>query len=86
MDFPELIAGIAPRAFFTSSPIGDDNFEVSGVRDSIQEATKIYRLHSAEDRIKAIYPQSAHDFPPDSREQAYQFIDQILSLPKSPRN
>lgn len=86
MDFPELIAGIAPRAFFTSSPIGDDNFEVSGVRDSIQEATKIYRMHSAEDRIKAIYPQSAHDFPPDSREQAYQFIDQILSLPKSPRN
>src|SRR5262249_4298242 len=31
-DFPELIAALAPRAFFTSSPLHDRNFEVEGVR------------------------------------------------------
>jgi dienelactone hydrolase len=77
-DFPELIAGIAPRGFLTSSPIRDDNFEVTGVKDSIAQAVKIYRLMQAEDRLQAIYPDSAHDFPPDAREQAYGFIDSVL--------
>ncbi len=31
-DFPELIAALAPRAFFTNSPLHDANFEVDGVR------------------------------------------------------
>ena len=77
-DFPELIAGIAPRAFFTSSPTGDENFDVSGVQETMEEAVKIFKLHSAEDRLEAVYPQSAHDFPPTAREQAYQFIDRVL--------
>jgi dienelactone hydrolase len=30
-DFPEVVAAFAPRAFLASSPLHDDNFEVSGV-------------------------------------------------------
>ena len=85
-DFPELIAGIAPRAFFTSSPIGDANFEVSGVRDTILESSKVYRLYGVPERIRAIYPESAHDFPPAARQEAYRFLDQMLSLRQSLRN
>jgi dienelactone hydrolase len=85
-DFPELIAGIAPRAFFTSSPIGDANFEVSGVRDSIQESSKVYRLYGVPERLGAIYPESTHDFPFAARQEAYRFFDQMLSLRLSPRN
>jgi dienelactone hydrolase len=77
-DFPELIAGLAPRAFFTSSPIRDDNFDVEGVRETISEATRIYRLYGAQERLRAIYPDSAHDFPVAARREAYQFIDSIL--------
>jgi hypothetical protein len=44
----------------------------------MEEAVKIFKLHSAEDRLEAIYPQSSHDFPPTAREQAYQFIDRVL--------
>ena len=77
-DFPELIAGLAPRAFFTSSPIRDDNFDVEGVRETISEATRIYRLYGAQERLRAIYPDSAHDFPVAARQEAYQFIDSIL--------
>ena len=85
-DFPELIAGLAPRAFFTSSPIGDDNFEVGGVRDSIEESSKVYRLYGVPERLVAIYPESAHDFPTAARQEAYRFFDQMLSLRPSLRN
>jgi dienelactone hydrolase len=85
-DFPELIAGIAPRAFFTSSPVRDDNFEVSGVRETIEQASVIFRLYSAPGQLQAIYPDSAHDFPPEAREQAYSFIDRTLNLEGSLRN
>ena len=85
-DFPELIAGIAPRAFFTSSPIGDANFEVSGVREAIQESSRVYRLYGVPERLGAIYPESAHDFPPAARQEAYRFLDQMLSLRQSLRN
>ena len=77
-DFPELIAGIAPRAFFTSSPIRDDNFDVEGVRETIDESKRIYRMVGAEDRLRAMYPDSAHDFPISARQEAYAFIDSIL--------
>lgn len=85
-DFPELIAGIAPRAFFTSSPIGDANFEVRGVRDSIEESSKLFRLFGVPERLGAIYPESAHDFPPAARQEAYRFLDQMLSLQQTLRN
>src|ERR1700694_857399 len=34
-DFTEVVAALAPRAFLASSPLHDDNFEVSGVRDCL---------------------------------------------------
>ena len=77
-DFPEIVASFAPRAFFASSPIGDSNFEVSGVRDTIAAAKPIYRLLGHEDHLEANYPDCAHDFPPAARELAYRFIDRHL--------
>lgn len=77
-DFPELIASLAPRAFFTSSPLHDDNFEVVGVRESIASAERIYAWMQAGSNLEAIYPDSQHDFPEAARRQAYQFMDRIL--------
>ena len=77
-DFPELIAGLAPRGFFTSSPVRDDNFDADGVRDTIKEAEFVYKLLNADGRLQAIYPDSGHDFPPAARELAYQFLDEQL--------
>lgn len=31
-DFDEIIAALAPRAFFSNSPVNDANFNVEGVR------------------------------------------------------
>lgn len=77
-DFPEIVASFAPRPFLASSPIGDGNFEVSGVRDSIKAALPIYRLYGAEKNLQANYPDCSHDFPEDVRKVAYEFLDRHL--------
>ena len=77
-DFPELIAALAPRAFFTSSPLRDANFEVEGVRVCIAAARPVYELLGAADRLVAVYPDAEHSFPRAERVLAYRFLDQSL--------
>ncbi|MCC6727878.1 MAG: dienelactone hydrolase family protein [Chthonomonadales bacterium] len=77
-DFPEVIAALAPRAFFTNSPVDDDNFEVSGVRDCIAAARSVYALLGAEERLVAAYPAAGHDFPDETRALAYNWLDRQL--------
>lgn len=77
-DFPELVAAIAPRAFFTSSPLHDDNFDCDGVRETIAEAEGIYQLYDAKEGLIAVFPDSQHDFPEPARNEAYLFIDHHL--------
>ena len=77
-DFPEIIAGFAPRPFLASSPIGDSNFEVSGVKDSIASAKPIYELLGASELLQANYPNCMHDFPEEVGKVAYEFFDKHL--------
>jgi hypothetical protein len=77
-DFPELIAAIAPRAFFTNSPTHDANFEVEGVRTCIDAARTVYQLLHAEKGLQAVYPDAEHDFPEPQRHEAYRFLEDQL--------
>jgi len=77
-DFTEIIATLAPRAFLASSPLHDDNFEVSGVRDVIAAARPIYALFGVPDNLAANSPDAKHSFPPTAREVAYRFLDRHL--------
>jgi hypothetical protein len=77
-DFTELVAAIAPRAFLASSPVGDDNFEVSGVKDCIAAAQPVYELLEAKEKLAANYPNCKHDFPPEIRKVAYEWLDRWL--------
>jgi pimeloyl-ACP methyl ester carboxylesterase len=77
-DLPEVVAAIAPRAFLASSPTGDDNFEVSGVKDCIAAARPVYELLGAKDKLQANYPDCKHEFPPEVRKVAYEFLDRWL--------
>jgi dienelactone hydrolase len=77
-DFPEIIATFAPRPFLASSPQRDSNFEVSGVKDAIRSAKPVYQLLGKPDHLQANYPDCAHDFPPEVRKVAYQFLDRHL--------
>lgn len=77
-DFTEILGALAPRHLFINAPIGDENFEVSGVKDCVESAVPVYNLFHAADRLVAVHPNCGHDFPPEEREQAYQFIDSVL--------
>ena len=77
-DFTEVVAALAPRAFFINAPTRDSNFEVSGVRDCVKAAAPVYALLGASGRLLAVHPDAEHAFPPDIREQAYAFVDGIL--------
>lgn len=77
-DFPEIVAAFAPRPFLASSPLHDGNFEVSGVRDTMESAQPIYQLYERPEHLQANYPDCAHDFPPEVRRVAYEFLDRHL--------
>lgn len=77
-DFPEVVAAFAPRAFLASSPIKDSNFEVSGVKDCITAAQPVYELLGVKEKLAANYPDCAHDFPPEVRKTAYEWLDRWL--------
>ncbi len=77
-DFHELVAALAPRPFFANAPLGDGNFEVSGVKKVMAAAAKVYKLRGAEEKLKPVYPDAAHDFPDAVRQEAYAWLDRWL--------
>lgn len=77
-DFGEVVASFAPRGFFSNSPIGDSNFAVEGVKKGIAAAAPIYRLFGHRELLQARYPDCGHDFPPEVRQEAYRFVDEML--------
>ena len=79
-NFDDIISAIAPRAFFSVSPLSDSNFNVEGVRKGISIAEQTYTLLGARDMLKVRYPQAEHDFPVENRLEAYAFIDKILNF------
>lgn len=85
MSFPSLrkqlrtIAALAPRPFFSNSPLNDSNFDVEGVRKGISAASAVHDYLGAGNNLVVVYPDAAHDFPPQVRLQAYRFIDKVLN-------
>jgi dienelactone hydrolase len=77
-DFPQLIAAIAPRAFFSSSPQHDANFDCQGVRETIDEARVVFDTFGVSERLEVVYPDCEHDFPETSRLAAYRFLEENL--------
>jgi len=79
-DFYEVVAALAPRAFFSNSPLHDDNFAVVGVRRGIEKARAVYGLLGTPDNLQVRYPDCSHDFPNEVRREAYEFIDRVLEF------
>ncbi len=74
-DWPELVAAIAPRGLFTNAPKRDDNFSLQGVKVCEQSARPVYDLFGAGKKLVYVHPDAPHDFPPEVRQQAYQFLE-----------
>ncbi|HWQ57264.1 MAG TPA: prolyl oligopeptidase family serine peptidase [Bryobacteraceae bacterium] len=83
-DFTEVLGALAPRPVFVNAPVKDENFEVSGVRDCVAAALPVYeKLFGAKDRLVSNYPAGGHGFDPESRQQAYEFLDRWLQQRQS---
>ena len=82
-DFPEVAAALAPRGFFSCSPLRDANFDAQGVMLVEQGIRDVYRLLGAEENFVVQYPDSEHDFPEATRQQAYEFLDRVLEAQPS---
>lgn len=77
-DFYEVVAAIAPRAFFSNSPLRDGNFNFEGVKKAEKEASKVYSLLGKKNQLDVHYPDARHDFPTGVRRKAYLFMDKAL--------
>ncbi|NBV20414.1 MAG: alpha/beta fold hydrolase [Proteobacteria bacterium] len=77
-DFYEILGALAPRAFFSNSPVRDSNFDIGGVRKAFAKAGEIYALHNASAQLKLVTPDAPHDFPEMERKAAYAWLDEVL--------
>jgi len=77
-DFTEVVAALAPRAFLASAPLKDDNFDAESVKDCIKAAKPVYELLGAADKLATNYPDCDHNFPPEVRKVAYDWLDRWL--------
>ncbi len=82
-EFSEVLAAIAPRALFINAPLHDDIFDVTGVGDCVAAALAVYALFDRGDGLVVHYPCGGHDFHPEVREAAYQFLDTVLRRQKN---
>lgn len=78
-DFYELVAALAPRSFFSNSPLHDSNFDYRGVEKAAPKVRRVYELYGVPDRLRIAYPDVDHDFPPAVRQEAFEFLENQLS-------
>lgn len=78
-DLPEAIAAIAPRGFFSSSPLNDSNFDAQGVKSAEPKIRAVYERFEMPERFVIEYPDADHDFPEATRQKAYRFLDRVLA-------
>jgi hypothetical protein len=77
-DFHEMIGALAPRHVFIVAPLKDSNFKHDSVDRIVAAAKSVFKLHGVEERLKVTHPDCQHDFPNESREQAYTLIESVL--------
>jgi cephalosporin-C deacetylase-like acetyl esterase len=81
-DFPEIVAAFAPRPFLACAATRDSDFDVRGVRETLEAAGRVYDLFGRRSHIRAFYPDAEHSFPADARQAAWEFLDAHLKPSK----
>lgn len=77
-DFSEVLAAIAPRSCLCVAPTHDGNFAREGVAEAVSAAGPVYELLGAAEGLQVVYPEAAHDFPPEARKAAYRWLEERL--------
>lgn len=78
-DFPEAVAALAPRGFFSASPLGDHNFSAAAIAAAAPSIRLVYQRTGGDGQFVLRQPDCGHDFPPATREEAYAFLDRVVA-------
>ncbi|MBE6552304.1 MAG: acetylxylan esterase [Ruminococcaceae bacterium] len=73
-DLPELTAAIAPRYLFINACRNESNMNFAGAKLVIDECRRAYDSMGVSERFGTITPDDIHNFPPEARKAAYEFI------------
>ena len=84
-DLYEMVAALAPRGFFSNSPLHDSNFDVEGVRKAIAEVRPIYRAVGRCRQAASALSRRRPRVSAGSAARSHQFIDRILEHTPPPR-
>ncbi len=76
-DFHELVGALAPRHVMIIAPLGDHNFRAASVDRIAKAASEVFKLFDHPERLRVEHPDCAHDFPPEIRQAAYEFLDRV---------
>jgi len=78
-EFHEILALIAPRAFFNWTAKDDEIFpHWEGVPLIMDRVGEVYRLYRAENYVSLELGKGGHNFPDDIREHSFEFLDKML--------
>ena len=78
-DFSDVLTALAPRPLFINAPSHDDNFDASGVDDTLRVVrATCSSAYGKGERLVVRHPDAAHAFPPEVRQEAYAFLDKWL--------
>jgi dienelactone hydrolase len=78
-DHQEVVALIAPRAFFHYSPDQDYAFpNVDDISQAAKQVRTVYGFYGAAGSFESLWGQGEHEFPDPAREKAYVFLDRQL--------
>jgi hypothetical protein len=78
-DLHEVMALCAPRPLFNYSAKKDHTFPSwSAVDAALDQVAELYELLGASGSFERVDGEGEHDFPPEVRERAYQWLDRVL--------
>ncbi|MEZ6039269.1 MAG: FG-GAP-like repeat-containing protein [Planctomycetaceae bacterium] len=77
-DFDGVLSAIAPRSVFISAPVDDSNFDNPGVKQVVEAVNGIYDVYGKSGGMVAVYPNCGHDFPAETRLEAYNWLKKAL--------
>ena len=76
--FEEILEAILPRAIYSNTPTEDHDMPIDGVKDCMAYIERVAKQRGLPCKAMAEHPECGHDFPPEQREHAYAFIDDVL--------
>ncbi len=80
-DWHEIVACIAPRAYFNYATLNDQIFpNTENLSTVYVQLGDVYELYGARDRFNGVLVTGVHSIPPDSRQMAYHWLDKQLDF------